>query len=178
MVRGLGYLRSLSIWKRFPSPAKMERQSWSGISERYRRTGYPPRRRRMERRGRNRRRHCRDALRIERAECDLGVKSKSSPKSLDRYPREWIVSGYDRSGLIDASIDTLKRDLIEEAVIVSLVIVIFLFHLPFSPYSDPDTADRRGRIVHSDVLPADQLEHPMFWADWRWLSGFWWTRRS
>ena len=39
-----------------------------------------------------------------------------------------IVSGYDRSGLIDASIDTLKRDLIEEAVIVSVVIIIFLFH--------------------------------------------------
>jgi Cu(I)/Ag(I) efflux system membrane protein CusA/SilA len=39
-----------------------------------------------------------------------------------------IVAGYDRSGLIHASIDTLKRDLIEEAVIVSVVIVVFLFH--------------------------------------------------
>ncbi|HEX5431363.1 MAG TPA: efflux RND transporter permease subunit, partial [Bryobacteraceae bacterium] len=36
--------------------------------------------------------------------------------------------GYDRSGLIHASIDTLQRDLIEEAVIVSLVIIVFLFH--------------------------------------------------
>jgi copper/silver efflux system protein len=40
-----------------------------------------------------------------------------------------IVAGYDRSGLIQASINTLKRDLIEEAIIVSLVIIIFLFHL-------------------------------------------------
>ncbi|MGB8412214.1 MAG: CusA/CzcA family heavy metal efflux RND transporter [Candidatus Binatus sp.] len=40
-----------------------------------------------------------------------------------------IVAGYDRSGLIQASINTLKRDLLEEAVIVSLVIIIFLFHL-------------------------------------------------
>jgi len=40
-----------------------------------------------------------------------------------------IVAGYDRSGLIQASIDTLKRDLLEEAIIVSLVIIIFLFHL-------------------------------------------------
>ncbi len=40
-----------------------------------------------------------------------------------------IVSGYDRSGLIQESINTLKRDLLEEAVIVSLVIIIFLFHL-------------------------------------------------
>jgi copper/silver efflux system protein len=39
-----------------------------------------------------------------------------------------VVSGYDRSGLIQASIDTLERDLIEEAVVVSLVIIIFLFH--------------------------------------------------
>ncbi len=40
-----------------------------------------------------------------------------------------IVSGYDRSGLIQESINTLKRDLLEEAIIVSLVIIIFLFHL-------------------------------------------------
>jgi Cu(I)/Ag(I) efflux system membrane protein CusA/SilA len=40
-----------------------------------------------------------------------------------------IVAGYDRSGLIQESINTLKRDLLEEAVIVSLVIIIFLFHL-------------------------------------------------
>ena len=40
-----------------------------------------------------------------------------------------IVAGYDRSGLIQASINTLKRDLVEEAIIVSLVIIIFLFHL-------------------------------------------------
>src|SRR5450631_686111 len=39
-----------------------------------------------------------------------------------------IIAGYDRSGLIQASIGTLKRDLIEEAVIVSLVIIVFLFH--------------------------------------------------
>ena len=40
-----------------------------------------------------------------------------------------VVAGYDRSGLIQESISTLKRDLIAEAVIVSLVIIIFLFHL-------------------------------------------------
>ena len=36
--------------------------------------------------------------------------------------------GYDRSGLIRDSIATLQRDLIEEAIIVSLVIIVFLFH--------------------------------------------------
>jgi len=39
-----------------------------------------------------------------------------------------VVAGYDRSGLIEASIGTLRRDLLEEAVIVSLVIIVFLFH--------------------------------------------------
>jgi Cu(I)/Ag(I) efflux system membrane protein CusA/SilA len=39
-----------------------------------------------------------------------------------------IVSGYDRSGLIRDSIATLQRDLTEEAIIVSVVIVVFLFH--------------------------------------------------
>jgi Cu(I)/Ag(I) efflux system membrane protein CusA/SilA len=39
-----------------------------------------------------------------------------------------IVAGYDRAGLIHASIETLQRDLLEEAVIVSIVIIIFLFH--------------------------------------------------
>ncbi len=39
-----------------------------------------------------------------------------------------VVAGYDRSGLIHASINTMQRDLLEEAIIVSIVIVIFLFH--------------------------------------------------
>jgi len=40
-----------------------------------------------------------------------------------------IVPTYDRSGLINESMATLRRTLIEEAVIVSLVILIFLFHV-------------------------------------------------
>src|SRR5215467_10731792 len=39
-----------------------------------------------------------------------------------------IVSGYDRSSLIQASIATLQRDLLEEVIIVSLVTIAFLFH--------------------------------------------------
>ncbi len=41
-----------------------------------------------------------------------------------------IVPTYDRSGLIDRSIATLRRTLIEESIIVSLVIIIFLLHVP------------------------------------------------
>jgi len=39
-----------------------------------------------------------------------------------------IVPTYDRSTLIGESIGTLRRTLIEEAIVVSIVIVIFLFH--------------------------------------------------
>lgn len=39
-----------------------------------------------------------------------------------------IVSGYDRSWLIDQSIHTLKRDLLVEGIIVSFVSIVFLFH--------------------------------------------------
>src|SRR6185312_2405635 len=39
-----------------------------------------------------------------------------------------VISGYDRSRLINASIKTLQRDLVEEAIIVSLVTIFFLFH--------------------------------------------------
>jgi Cu(I)/Ag(I) efflux system membrane protein CusA/SilA len=40
-----------------------------------------------------------------------------------------LVPTYDRSVLIDQSIATLRRTLIEEAVVVSLVILVFLFHI-------------------------------------------------
>ena len=39
-----------------------------------------------------------------------------------------IVTGYDRSWLINESIHTLRRDLIAEAIIVSFVCIVFLFH--------------------------------------------------
>ena len=41
-----------------------------------------------------------------------------------------IVPTYDRSDLIHRSIATLRRSLTEEAIIVSLVIIIFLLHVP------------------------------------------------
>lgn len=40
-----------------------------------------------------------------------------------------VVPTYDRSGLIGDSIRTLRRTLIEEAIVVSIVIALFLFHL-------------------------------------------------
>jgi Cu(I)/Ag(I) efflux system membrane protein CusA/SilA len=63
-----------------------------------------------------------------------------------------IMPGYDRSSLIDASIKTLQRDLLEEAAIVSLVIIIFLFHF-------------RSALIAILALPIAVLVSfiPMYW---------------
>ena len=57
-----------------------------------------------------------------------GVKQKLAEIKPSLPPGVEIVSGYDRSDLIEASIHTLERDLIEEAIVVSIVIIIFLWH--------------------------------------------------
>jgi copper/silver efflux system protein len=57
-----------------------------------------------------------------------GVKQKLLEIKPSLPPGVEVVAGYDRSGLIHASIETLQRDLLEEAIIVSIVIIIFLFH--------------------------------------------------
>ncbi|MFW8600537.1 efflux RND transporter permease subunit [Desulfobacterota bacterium M19] len=41
-----------------------------------------------------------------------------------------IKTVYDRSGLIDRAVDTLRSKLIEESIVVAVVTAIFLFHLP------------------------------------------------
>lgn len=43
-----------------------------------------------------------------------------------------IVTTYDRSELIQKSIDTLTTQLIEEMIVVSLIILVFLLHIPSS----------------------------------------------
>jgi len=57
-----------------------------------------------------------------------GIKQKLLEIKPSLPPGVEVVAGYDRSGLIHASIETLQRDLLEEALIVSIVIIIFLFH--------------------------------------------------
>jgi Cu(I)/Ag(I) efflux system membrane protein CusA/SilA len=65
-----------------------------------------------------------NALRvIERVKAKLAEVQHALPAGVR------IVPTYDRSGLINESIATLRRTLIEEAIVVSLVILIFLFHV-------------------------------------------------
>jgi copper/silver efflux system protein len=56
------------------------------------------------------------------------VKAKFREIASSLPPGIEIVTGYDRSWLINESIKTLKRDLIAEAIIVSFVGIAFLFH--------------------------------------------------
>ena len=57
-----------------------------------------------------------------------GVKKKLAEIKSSLPPGVEVVAGYDRAGLISESIRTLKHSLIEEAIIVSVVIIVFLFH--------------------------------------------------
>jgi copper/silver efflux system protein len=59
---------------------------------------------------------------IERVKAKLATVQPSLPSGVR------IVPVYDRSTLIHESIGTLRRTLIEEAIVVSIVIMVFLFH--------------------------------------------------
>jgi copper/silver efflux system protein len=58
-----------------------------------------------------------------------GVKAKIAEIERSLPPGVEVHAGYDRSGLIAASIHTLERDLIAEAIVVSLIIILFLWHV-------------------------------------------------
>lgn len=59
---------------------------------------------------------------IERVKKKLAELEKGLPDGVK------IETSYDRSTLINNAIDTLKHSLIEEAIVVSLIVLIFLFH--------------------------------------------------
>ncbi len=57
------------------------------------------------------------------------VKSKISEIQAGLPDGVTIVPSYDRSGLIDAAVDTLKWALIEAALIVAIIVTVFLLHV-------------------------------------------------
>ncbi len=70
-------------------------------------------------------RHGENALNvIKRVKAKLEELKPSLPEGVE------IVTTYDRSGLIRESIDNLKHELIMTMIIVSLVILFFLWHIP------------------------------------------------
>jgi len=58
-----------------------------------------------------------------------GVKDKLEDLKMGLPPGVRIVTAYDRAGLIDRAIDTLKEAIYEEIAIVALITVLFLLHL-------------------------------------------------
>ncbi|MDY6820866.1 MAG: CusA/CzcA family heavy metal efflux RND transporter [Deferribacterota bacterium] len=61
---------------------------------------------------------------IERVKKKIEEIKPGLPKGVE------IVTTYDRSDLIKESINTLKHTLIEEIIVVSLIILLFLWHIP------------------------------------------------
>ncbi len=61
---------------------------------------------------------------IDRVKAKIKEVRPSLPSGIE------IVTTYDRSDLIKRAIDTLKHQLVEEMIIVSLVIMFFLWHFP------------------------------------------------
>src|SRR5438105_441463 len=129
MVRGLGYLRSLSDLENVPVSSK------NGTPVLVRDLGtvsFGPdiRRGAADWQGEGETvggivvmRHGMNALNVIK-----GVKAKFREIAPSLPPGVEIATGYDRSWLINESIKTLKRDLIVEAIIVSFVSIAFLFH--------------------------------------------------
>ncbi len=63
---------------------------------------------------------------IERVKAKLAEIAPSLPPGVE------VITTYDRSDLIERAIETVTHKLIEEILIVSLIILIFLWHLPSS----------------------------------------------
>jgi copper/silver efflux system protein len=61
---------------------------------------------------------------IDRVKAKLEELKPSLPKGVE------VVTTYDRSELIGRAIDTVKHKLIEEIIVVSIIILIFLWHIP------------------------------------------------
>ncbi len=70
-----------------------------------------------------------------------------------------IETVYDRSDLIHRAIDTLKRTLVEESLIVALVCIVFLLHCAQRAGRDPDAAGRRPDRLHRHARARHQLQH-------------------
>jgi copper/silver efflux system protein len=63
---------------------------------------------------------------INRVKAKLADVKPSLPSGVE------VVTTYDRSDLIERAIDTVKHKLIEEVIVVSIIILIFLWHFPSS----------------------------------------------
>ncbi len=130
MVRGLGYIRSLKELADIPVAVKNGTpvlvKDLGAVN-----FGPAPRRGVADWQGEGETvggivvmRYGENALKVIQA-----LKAKLAGLASSLPPGVTLRTAYDRSGLIEASVHTLERDLIEEALVVSLVIVLFLWHV-------------------------------------------------
>jgi len=93
-----------------------------------------------------------------------------------------IVTTYDRGDLIERAIDTLKSTLTEELIIVSIVILIFLWHIPSALVpiiTIPITIilsfiPMRLMGLTANIMSLGGLPLPL--VPW-WMQPLWWSNR-
>jgi Cu(I)/Ag(I) efflux system membrane protein CusA/SilA len=130
MVRGLGYIKSISDIENIPLGVDKNGTPILIRDVAYVHTGPELRRGLTELNGEGEvaggvvvMRYGENALAtIERVKKKLNELKAGLPEGVE------IVPTYDRSGLILRSVDTLKEKLIEESIVVALVCIIFLLH--------------------------------------------------
>ncbi len=99
-------------------------------------------------------RHGENALNvIERVKEKLHELEPSLPSGVE------VVTTYDRSDLIHRAIDTLKHELTIEMIIVSLVILLFLWHIPSALVPIADHPDLGAAGLHPAVLHGRHGQH-------------------
>ena len=99
----------------------------------------------------------------ERAQRDQRGESETGGDQPSLAARRGNRTGVRPSGLIEESIETLQRDLIEEADHRQPRDHYLSVPLPLRADSDSHPADRRARGVHPHVLPGCQLQHHVAW---------------
>ena len=90
------------------------------------------------------------------------VKSKLKEIEPGLPPGVKIVTAYDRSELILRAIDNLKHTLMEEVAIVSLVILVFLWHIPERHHSRDHHSLGSDDRVYPHARHGIVFEHHVF----------------
>ena len=106
------------------------------------------------------------------------VKEKIAAAQAGLPPGVRIVPFYDRSELIERAVDTLKRALIEETIVVTLVQHRLPAPLPLDPDRDDPAAAGRPHLVPLHALSRDQRRTSCRWPGSPSPSACWWTRPS
>jgi multidrug efflux pump subunit AcrB len=104
------------------------------------------------------------------------VKQKIKEIEPGPAPGVHIVPFYDRSQLIEATVDTLRHALIEEIILVTLAHVIFLMHFRSIFVVTVPFAACRALLLPADALCACDFECNVACGASPSLLGCWWMQ--